>query len=372
MKTTLQTTRDTMPFSPDSPTAVRRTITPTAPVRAATLRVCIAAIFAISGGCSTTHGSGIHPPGEVALLGADPRPLEKLKDEFRADYDAAIAANTEQLKSSGPLVVNDLLSMTLYLPGNRKERFRMGKATYMLMADTTHPPLALYSILAPVNFDSSSSATQARLRALDVAIVDGQQKTATEVQDPQTLARINHVLGATGEYVSRLLNGAKTTRVEFRAFAAGVRDDLRRNLYVGAREQLRQFKSQLDQWRVKYPGERWENLRVAVIGFHQARQDYALTLFFKWLLREGAEENRVVFVEFQHPVFGKSEEAQIDWAEKAQSLSLTMVSKVEFDREAAELFFGDAHVLQHDVMGPAAAEILREWGPPPPLRTQRH
>ena len=310
-------------------------------------------------GCTQSVGHVTTVPDEVVLAGADQRPLEKLKDEFHADYDAAIAHHSEVLQSRSPLIVNDLLNMTLYLSGRPPEKFPMRKATYFLMADSAHPPLALYSILTLTDFSPLGATGRSRLEALRAAITDGRARMAVEVQDPKTKARLEHILTATDAYAARLLGGEPPSREKFSTFASEVRDDLRQNLYVGAREHLRQFNDQIHKWRTENPNQNWSDLRVAVIGLHQPRQDYALSLFFRWLLREDAEEYRVVYAELPKAPFG-TQKGEVNLNKEAHSYSLELLSKVDFDREASRLFFGDEHFLQHDVMGPAAASILHD------------
>ena len=127
------------------------------------------------------------------------------------------------------------------------------------------------------------------------------------------------------------------------------------NLYDGAKEQLDQFKAQMEKWKTEYPNENWEDLRVVVMGFHQARDLYALKLFFQWLLKEPDFEKKVVFAEYQFSIFG-------DQKEKAEELALLLLTKVDFEKEPSLFLLGNETQLQKDVMGPAAQKILKAWG----------
>ena len=108
-------------------------------------------------------------------------------------------------------------------------------------------------------------------------------------------------------------------------------------------------------WKTTYPKEDWSELRVAVIGFHQPRESYALKLFFQWLLEEPEVEKRVVYAEYQFSIFGKNKE-------QAENLAIELLSKVDFEKEASLFLLGDETLLQKDVMGPSTEEILKKWG----------
>ncbi|MCG8469835.1 MAG: hypothetical protein MJB57_16785, partial [Gemmatimonadetes bacterium] len=169
--------------------------------------------------------------------------------------------------------------------------------------------------------------------------------------------RIVEAIDATRDYVAGVIAAKSTSEADFEAFMLPLRPLIRENFAVGAREQLDQFRAQMDAWKTEFPTEDWAALRVVVLGFHQPRDEYALKLFFQWLLEEPAYEKRVVFAEFQHSIFGP------DRAE-AVRLALELLTKVDLDAGAAEIMFGDEAMLGRDVMGPAAGSIIRAWGQP--------
>mgnify|MGYP001216546088 CR=1 FL=1 len=103
-------------------------------------------------------------------------------------------------------------------------------------------------------------------------------------------------------------------------------------------------------------GEATQKLRVVVMGFHQPRQLWTPKQFFQWLLREPDYEHRVVYAEFQHPFFGAGRA-------EAEDKALELLTKVDFDQSAAEVFLGDRTGLGSDVLGGYAKDIIKSWGP---------
>ena len=167
--------------------------------------------------------------------------------------------------------------------------------------------------------------------------------------------RILFVLTSASMYMQSVIQSGKTSIDDFERFAVPLRRAIDENLYVGAKEQLVQFKEQVSKWRMEFPQEKWNQLRVVILSFHQEREKYALSLFFKWLLHEPNYEKRVVYAEFQSSISGAERE-------KAEKLALVLLTKVDFDLEASARVFGDPRTLQVDVMGPAAVKIISGWG----------
>jgi hypothetical protein len=93
---------------------------------------------------------------------------------------------------------------------------------------------------------------------------------------------------------------------------------------------------------------------VAVLGFHQPREQYTIKLFFQWLLQEPNYEKRVVYVEFQTSFSG-------DHLGDAENIAVALLTKIDFELDASTLIFGEPKTLQIDVMGPAAQRILQTW-----------
>jgi len=287
-------------------------------------------------------------PAPTSAVGA-------LDAAFVDAYQRAVQDHLTTLRREGPIILNDFLNMTLYLPRDRTERFLMDKKIYFLLARTTHPPLALYSILATQGFGPLTDPTRQALAHYVELLARTHDEVANMAIDGEMRQRLIALLTRSNNYAEDLLRKGVASPEGFRAYVQTVRPLIDANLETGAREQLDQFKAQLDQWRAEFPQERWDALLVVVLGFHQARELYATKLLFQWLLREPATERRVVYAEVLIPPFGERRE-------ESQQLALELLAKVDFERDAADLILGDETALQQDVMGPAARDLLNSWG----------
>ncbi len=280
-----------------------------------------------------------------------------LKYAFRQHYKDVKNNHAKRMHAAYPVITQDLLNMTLIRSNGDRVRFKMDKKAYFTFAHTSHTPLAIYSILYPVNFNVDNDSTLLTLnnyKSLVANAIEGIKKV-NHINEGQK-DRILSLLKTSNQYLQKIISDKKTSKEEFHAFTKSVRKHIEANLYDGAMEQLTQFHEKLHHWKSAYPNENWDELRVVVMGFHQPRDLYALKLFFQWLLDEPETERRVVYAEFQFSMFGKNRG-------KAEDLALKLLATVDLDKEASLFLLGEKTLLQKDVMGPATVKILESWGP---------
>lgn len=280
-----------------------------------------------------------------------------LKSSFRAHYKTAFHNHIEAFSQNYPIIINDFLNMTLIRSNGERLRFRMNKKVYNSLAHTAHPPLATYLILEASNFSIDADSTIQKLEDYDSILQLGVDSIslATHLNDEQK-NRIRQIFQQTQSYIRKTLETAKVNKEDFRTFALAVKPLIDQSLHESALEQLTQFKTKLNAWKTEFPEENWSELRVAVQGFHQPRVRNIMSQLFQWLLKEPAIENRVVYVEFQFPMFGKNRK-------RAEILALELVAKVDFERDAAYYVMGDENILQVDITGPASEKIIKDWEP---------
>ncbi|MFT5501870.1 MAG: hypothetical protein ACI88G_002010 [Woeseiaceae bacterium] len=294
------------------------------------------------------------PAPTVTSASGDERPPD-LRLLFRQSYDEAIDHHRESSILSGPLIIQDLLSMTLIRPSGERLRFEMDKTVYFTLADNTHPPYGIYSIIALENFGPLSAYQLKRLSEYRKGIELSLSRIATFKVDDKARERLRVILESSGDYIDALTARGIATRQDFDAFIAPLRPLFRANFHLAALEQLRQFRKQMEVYREQMPEENWADLRVVVMGFHQPRNLWALKQFFQWLLEEPDYEHRVVYAEFQVPFFGENRD-------RAEQLAIELATKVDFDLGAAQGFLNDQTALGSDILGPYAKDILKTWG----------
>jgi hypothetical protein len=282
-------------------------------------------------------------------------PAPDLRVEFRRSYDAAIEHHRSATILNGPVIIQDLLGMTLIRHDGQRTRYEMDKRVYFALANNTHPPYGIYSIIALQGFGPLSPAQLDRLASYRAAIDESLRGLDALALDPDAKQRVLTILSATRDFIDRISGSGAVSREEFVAFVEPLRPLFRANFRLAALEQLRQFRAQMTVFKTDYPGENWQDLRVVIMGFHQPRNLWTLKQFFQWLLDEPGYERRVVYAEFQHPFFGEHRA-------EGEALAIELLTKVDFDQTAGEMFLGDSKALGSDILGPFAREIIEGWG----------
>lgn len=290
-------------------------------------------------------------PVEVAAA----QPADSLRSLFRQTYDEAIARHRAKQILAAPVIIQDLLGMTLIRAGGERIRYEMDKAVYFSLADNTHPPYGIYSIIAMNGYgqlDAEQLQWLARYRnAVEVSL--GQM--ADNPVDPETKQRLGVILSSSRDFIDDITAAGSVSAQQFEAFVVPLRPLFDDNFKLAAWEQLRQFRARMEQFQAEYPEENWSQLRVVIMGFHQPRELWTLKQFFQWLLNEPGFEKRVVYAEFQQPFFGAHRA-------RAEAQALELLTKVDFDLGAAAVFLGDETRMGRDILGPYARDILETWG----------
>lgn len=220
--------------------------------------------------------------------------LEDVRKAFRSSYSEAIAFHRAKVISKYPIITQDLLNMTLIRSDGTKARYNMNRTTYFLMANTSHPPLTIYSILSRDGFGTLSKEAVVSLEEYSEKLSRGELEVRELSVDPNVKTRLSFVLTSSIHYIQTVIRDRKTSLDQFERYVTPLRRSIADNLDVGASEQLNQFKQQVEKWRLEFPNEKWKELRVVVLGFHQGREQYALRLLFQWLLHEPKYEERIV------------------------------------------------------------------------------
>ena len=319
------------------------------------LSLILVLIFLVVSGCKISKSSEENTQAVVHQVNVEEDWQSALKTSFRQYYGTVVSSHAEKMHANYPVITQDLLNMTLIPSNGEKVRYSMNKKAYSTFAHTSHTPLSIYLVLSASDFNVDEG-TIVKLNDYSLLLknaIEGIKKVEHIREDQKQ--RILSLLTESGLYIHKIISNKRTSKEEYQEFADAVMQLIEANLHDGAMEQLTQFREQLENWKVEFPDENWEELRVAVLGFHQPRDLYTAKLFFQWLLKEPAIEKRVVYAEFQFPIFGRNRE-------RAEELALELLTKVEVDKEASLLMLGEETLLQKDVMGPAAEKILVEWG----------
>ncbi len=309
---------------------------------------------------TTTPSPTVAPPEQGSPPTAA-KPVKKiswqneLKSAFRAHYKTMVQKEQANISQNYPVIIQDFLNMTLIRSNGERVRFKMKKKAYQTLAHATHPPTSVYLLLSAADFKINKDSIIQQLMGYDTLI----QKAITGIQsvkhlEKEQIENTKKMLALTHDYLQRIISERATSEAAYQDFALSVRPLTNKNLYDAAKTHLNQFKEQMQVWKTTFPGENWQELRVAVLGFHQPRIGYVPTQFFQWLLKESAFENKVAYVEFQYSIFGPNRP-------KAEAYALKLLTKIKLDKVVAFSVLGDEILLQQDVMAPVTKEIISNW-----------
>ena len=321
-------------------------------------QVAVLALLSLSACTHQTLENGaatVQVTGQQESASAAVDILVSLDRHFRQAYDDAVEHHRDNVVFDAPVITQDLLNMTLIRANGERIRFEMDKITYFIMARASHPVIGVFSIISMSEGDSLSAEQLSRLTEYHRSIVNAIAHVDDLPVDTQARTRINTILSSTAEYVAEITASGIATVEGFERYVEPLRPLIQENFRVGASEQLVQFKAQMDLWKAEYPNDNWNDLRVVILGFHQPRDLYALTQFFKWLVSEEETGPRVVYAEFQRSIFGENSEI-------AQRLAVELATKVDLDRIVSAALFEDETYLESDLLGRAAREIIATWG----------
>lgn len=310
---------------------------------------------------TTTPAPTVAPPEQ----GPPPKaakPVKKitwqgaLKNAFRTHYKTMVQKEQANISQNYPVIIQDFLNMTLIRSNGERIRFRMKKKAYQTLAHTTHPPTSVYLLLSAADYHINNDSTIQQLMSYDTLVnkaIVGMQ-TVKHLEKAQ-VENTKKMLELTHAYLEKIITERTTTEADYQDFAVSVSPMANKNLYDAATTHLNQFKEQMQVWKTTFPDENWQELRVAVLGFHQPRVGYVPMQFFQWLLKESAFENKVAYVEFQFSIFGPNRP-------EAEAKALELLTKIKLDKAVAYSILGDETFLQQDVMAPVTKDIISNWG----------
>jgi hypothetical protein len=176
----------------------------------------------------------------------------------------------------------------------------------------------------------------------------------SSIPDEEMKQTITQIVTLSIEYLSSMLTKQSINRDEFELYATAVRPFIEKNLYDGAKTQIQQFHTQVQQWKKQYPDEKWECLKIAILGTHGPRIGYVLKQYFQMLRREPGFEKEVIYVEFPELKDIYSDK------NKAELIGINAITSNAYQLKLGNNLMNNPAFLQEDVMSKAATDILKQ------------
>ncbi|MEO8875699.1 MAG: hypothetical protein ABI461_08940, partial [Polyangiaceae bacterium] len=227
----------------------------------------------------------------------------------------------------------------------RKTKHPFMPKQFHLIKAVAHVPIALFATLADAAADRRSTRLRSNVKRV---LSDIRRRSASALDALGSLEKkaaidSKAVLLASVAFAERTL-AESVTRARLESFARAVGPLLLRLTEHATRVQLSALHEIAQAQLAASTKSELRKLEVVVGGDHQARaRSVGMQYFQKRFGEKPGEEKRVAFAE------GMVEPEE----------ALDLVGKRRLDRVIAESFFGDPKRLQQDVLGGAAAKVLR-------------
>jgi hypothetical protein len=285
--------------------------------------------------------------------------LTDLDKAFREAYGLASSRSLADLRERVPLIVNRFGQIALYRPKvDLPDIFSMDMTLYLEARSVAHTAVALTARLAPFGLGALDTNRLDWLVTYQALLGNAIRELTDRGDVPETIKAIQlDVLGSVLGFVQRIHQRGEVDQAMLDEIGATLRPAIKKNLETAAESQLMQFREKIEQWKISYPTLAWDQTVVVIIGNHQARENYLQRQFFDWAFRDQAsKQERVVYAETLTQPLPLEKEPATD--------AVMLLAKVMLDKTISASIFGDPLALQSDVLGDAAAEIIRKWSKP--------
>jgi hypothetical protein len=296
--------------------------------------------------------SAAEPPRQAAA--ETPEPLTELNGLFHQLYAGTRDAYISRLGTEERPVLLMSGTLTLHWKGQATKYPVLGPR-YHALKSISHTVLATYVALLGGSGSPLSEETKGRLQRLREIIPAVQGA----LEDPRSSVRAAIPTELVGEQYTLLreaeallaeaLTQDRPSAERLARFAQAVRPAIVTNARAAARDEVDQLHQQVTAIRGLLGPEAWKRVVVVISTARQARSREVSLQYFERVLGEpvagegASRESRIVVLE----AFGSRK-------------PLEVMGIHELDQDIAAGLLGDRFLLQSDLLGPYAAEYLRQ------------
>lgn len=261
----------------------------------------------------------------------------ELDRKFHEAYDDRRA---EKAKALPVLVLSGESLMLLH--GKEQREFRASDPRSRIIQAAAHAPIGIFAVLHEhPPFVQLQAAARSRLLALRAACAHAHD--ALDALDEAARHDVRSVLERSQHFIDAQLARERADISALGKLARELGPALLLLTKHATRLELDALHGAVEEALSALDSEQLRDLKVVVIGVHQARaRSLGMQYFQKRFGESAGEERRVAYAEGAADI----EEAR------------TLVGTRRFDRAIARAFFGDARRLQRDVLGDAAKAAL--------------
>jgi len=285
---------------------------------------------------------------------ANPDPLIALNALFHEQYAATRADYVSQLGTEQrPVLLMDG-TLTLLWKG-QSTKYPVLSPRYHTLKAIAHVPLATYVALLGGSGSTLPEQTTARLRRMRQLIpsvleaLEDPRSSVRGALPPELLGEQRTLLREADALLSEALTQGRPPPERLARFAQAVRPAIIASARASAREELEQLHQHVTTIRGLLGPEPWKRVVVVISTVRQARARETALQYFERVLGEpvagegASRESRIIVLE----AFGSRK-------------PLEVMGIHELDQDIASGLLGDPLLLQSDLLGPYAAEHLRQ------------
>lgn len=274
------------------------------------------------------------PGGESAK---DPL-LDTLNDEFRVQYQQALAATLAQ---AGSVILEEGDNLILIHKGERASVL-VKPVEYHELKAVAHIPLALFVMLSFPQEASLPAGRRESLRRYRELMEKARATLPARHFTPEQLSRQQKIFSASFELLDDVLANGQVNPQKLASFARHIGPLLLANVRDAAAVEMRALYTTAASWREQLSPSEWDALHVVMIGPHMPREQEISIQFFERLFHEPAEGRRIIY-------------AEALWKEPD---ALDLLATHIVDEAAGEAFFGDPMRMHRDLLADAAKAYL--------------
>ncbi len=275
--------------------------------------------------------------------------LDEVNDAFHGAYDDV--RTRAELDAPVLIVLADVLVLVHH---KRRRELPLTPPMFTVVKSVAHAPVALHALLHRHADRTLDGATLERVAALEALLaratrdVGAESSGAADGAEPRPVDHMAEdmraVLRLTAQMAAKAIAEKRVSAEALASFARETGAALLRLTEDATRLQLEALHARVEEAVVDLSAADRARLEVVVIGAHQARtRSYGMQYFQKRFGEKAGVEDRVAYAE----------------AVETEEEAVALVGKRRLDRAIARAFFGDAKRLQRDVLGDAAAHVLR-------------
>ncbi len=254
--------------------------------------------------------------------------LRHVNDAF---HDAYVTAE-KTAEADAPVFVLFADVLVVHRAGKSTE-LQVTPARFHALKCAVHAPVAAYALLHDACDRPLPTASIEKLGAL-------RERSARAIDEEDPAAPLLHMTIDLIDRASR----SPLPRAELEAFAKRAGEIIMPLMDRSAEMQLGCLHDRVDEAFAMLTPEERDLVQVVVAGHHQARdRSLGMQYFEKRLGKTDDRGSRVIYAEGATSV----------------DAALGVVGKQRIDRDLARAFFGDANRMERDLLGDAAARLLR-------------